>query len=58
MIRLVKFIVILIIVYSIGFISGMRYQGSADEAEALKQDLTDKAKIIKQHGEALIEKVQ
>ena len=58
MIQLFRSIVIWIIIYSVGFISGMRYQGSANEADALKEDLTNKAKLIKEHGEALIEKIQ
>ena len=57
MIRLLKLFAILIIVYSAGFISGIRYQGSEDEAEALKQDLLEKKEYIKQKGQDVYDKI-
>lgn len=57
MIRLLKLFVMLVLVYSAGFISGMRYQGGEDEAEALKQDLLEKKEYIKQTGQTVFDKI-
>ena len=55
MFKLLRFFFIIIIVYSIGFLSGMRYQGSGDETEALKQDLLQKKDYLKEKGQSVIE---
>lgn len=56
MIRLAKFFALLIVVYSLGFISGLRYQGSPDEGEALQEHLIDKYNQAKEKGSAVIDR--
>ena len=58
MFKLLRFAFIMIVVYSFGFLSGMRYQGSNNEAEALKEDLLKKKDFIKKKGQSLIESLQ
>ena len=58
MFSFIRFIVILIIAYSAGFISGMRYQGDLNETEALKEHLKQQLNNATEKGKALIEKVQ
>ena len=56
MIRLARFLVLLIVIYSLGFISGLRYQGSPDESEALQEHLIDKYNQAKEKGSAVIDR--
>ena len=58
MIRLAKFIIILIVTYSLGFLSGMRYQGSPDESEALQEHLIDQYNFAKDKGKAVIDNLK
>ena len=58
MLKLLRFFFIMIVVYSFGFLSGMRYQGSANEAEALKEDLLNKKDYIKEKGQSVIDSLK
>ena len=58
MFKLLRFAFIMILIYSFGFLSGMRYQGRSNEAEALKEDLLKKKDFIKNKGQSLIESLQ
>lgn len=58
MIRLARFFILLIIIYSLGFISGMRYQGSQDESEALQEHLIDQYNYAKDKGKAVIDRLK
>ena len=55
MIRLARTTVVLIIIYSLGFISGMRYQGTQDESEALQEHLIDQYNYAKDKGKAVVD---
>lgn len=56
MLRLVKTLIIYLVIYSLGFLSGMNYHGQ-DKATALKEDITHKAKSVGDHGKRLIKTV-
>ena len=58
MFKLLRFAFIMILIYSFGFLSGMRYQGHSNETEALKEDLLKKKDFIKKKGQSLIESLQ
>lgn len=58
MLKLLRFLFIMIVVYSFGFLSGMRYQGNANEAEALKEDLLKKKDYIKEKGQSVIDSLK
>lgn len=58
MFKLLRFFFIMIVMYSFGFLSGMRYQGSTNEAEALKDDLLKKKDYIKEKGQSVIDSLK
>ena len=57
MFRIIRLIVICLGIYSLGFISGMKYHGSEDKAAALQDDLTGKINYARQKGREVIDKV-
>jgi len=58
MFRLIRLVVISLVIYSLGFISGMKYHGSEDKAAALQEDLTGKINYARQKGTEVINKVK
>ena len=57
MLRLFRIIVVYIIVYSLGFLSGMKYHGSEDKAAALQEDITHKINYAREKSREMINKV-
>ena len=57
MLRLLRIIIVYIIVYSLGFLSGMKYHGSEDKAAALQEDITNKINYAREKSREVINKV-
>lgn len=57
MLRLLKVLVIYAIIYSLGFLSGMKYHGQEDQAAALQDDITNKVNYVRQKSREMINKV-
>ena len=57
MLRLLRTLIIYAIIYSLGFLSGMKYHGQEDKAAALQEDITNKVNYVRQKSREVINKV-
>ena len=56
MLRLLRIIIVYILIYSFGFLSGMKYHGSQDPATALQEDIKGKINYVREKGKEVINK--